>query len=65
MTKLNYREYYQKLLEESEWKYPELEDKYCPKCGAFLVHNSISYWEGFHIDGCPNDPNDMTIDYDH
>lgn len=26
--------------------------RWCPKCGQELKPGSISYFEGFHIDGC-------------
>lgn len=33
--------------------YPEGKQKrFCDICGELLVYNSISYYEGYHIDSC-------------
>lgn len=45
--------YYEKL-EKADQEHPDMEDKYCHKCGMFLVKDSINYHEGYHFDGCPN-----------
>lgn len=34
-------------------------DRYCSQCGDLLIEGSISYQEGFHIDGC-----DALLDYE-
>ena len=48
-------DYYHELVKKAEEKYPNLEDRYCRKCGDVLVRGSINYYEGIHIDGCPCD----------
>jgi hypothetical protein len=49
------RKWYNKGVAEGERKFPNLKDRYCPKCGWVLVRGSIGYDEGWHFDGCPTD----------
>jgi ribosomal protein S27AE len=49
--KTHYQEYMEQV-EVADEMHPDLEDKWCPRCGTFLVKGSINYGEGFHIDGC-------------
>lgn len=47
-----YNDYEEKLHQEADKKYPNLEDRHCWQCGSRLVKGSISYYEGFHLDSC-------------
>ncbi|AGA60114.1 hypothetical protein Theco_4118 (plasmid) [Thermobacillus composti KWC4] len=52
---MNYIEVYFEKVKKADERYPELDDRFCVKCGYALVKGSINYIEGLHIDGCPDE----------
>lgn len=55
MTEEEIGEYYYEVDREraqKSYKENNLDYVYCSLCGELLVAGSISYYEGYHIDGC-------------
>lgn len=43
-------ELHQSIKEYEKLKHED--DRFCPRCGGFLRPYSLSWYEGYHIDGC-------------